>query len=200
MSCIKRLATALPVSVIIFFFLVSITGAQPEGLGDPPPAPEPKAAPLIELIQRPPLEVPEEDIRFQVNRILLSGVTVFAPDELAPLLAEYEGREQGLSDLYELAGRIAGFYNRRGYFLAQALVPEQDIADGTVELYVLEGRAGKVEITGNQHYRSEFIHRYFAPLYRPASLRKPRQGLEQGAIRYQDLERAMLLLNDHLNL
>ena len=47
---------------------------------------------------------------------------------------------------------------------------------------------GRLEVTGNSHYSTAYIRRYFAKLF------------DEGAIKYPTLERALLLLNENLDL
>jgi hemolysin activation/secretion protein len=56
------------------------------------------------------------------------------------------GSELTISDLRAMASRIADFYHRKGYFLAQAYLPAQDIKDGIVTIAVMDGQYGKVSL------------------------------------------------------
>ncbi|MDQ3124526.1 MAG: ShlB/FhaC/HecB family hemolysin secretion/activation protein, partial [Pseudomonadota bacterium] len=56
------------------------------------------------------------------------------------------GRELTLPELHNAAARITRFYNDRGYVLAQAYLPAQDVVGGTVTIAVVEGRYGAIEL------------------------------------------------------
>ena len=45
-----------------------------------------------------------------------------------------------------MAAKIADYYHRNGYFVAQAYLPAQDIKDGAVTIAVIEGRYGSVTL------------------------------------------------------
>ena len=65
---------------------------------------------------------------------------------LTPLLDKYVGEGKTLADLEDAAKDIEVALQRQGSFLAQAYVPEQNLADGIVTLQVLEGRIGNVKL------------------------------------------------------
>ena len=118
----------------------------------------------------------------------LSGNEVVSTWELAPILTPYVGKAVTLTDLEAITDLITQEYRRRGYSLAKVYIPEQRISAGIVEIAVLEGRAGRLEVTGNAHYSTSYIRRHFAKVF------------DEGAVKYDTLERALLLLNDNPDL
>jgi hemolysin activation/secretion protein len=63
-----------------------------------------------------------------------------------PLLKDFVGKELSPDDLQRAADVITRHYRDRGYFVARAYVPAQDIRDGIVEITVLEGRLDRVSV------------------------------------------------------
>lgn len=122
--------------------------------------------------------------RFRVNAFDMSGNTVFKTRYLKRKLERFVDMELNLYDLNKAADAITAFYHERGYTLARATIPAQKVVDGVVQIQIVEGRIGKVAITGNQRYPSPFI--------------AARTGLlERGALVTTDrLETTLLLLND----
>jgi hemolysin activation/secretion protein len=131
-----------------------------------------------------PTAPPSTDTRVLVSRFVVTGVSVFTPEQLRALLADGEGRELTLAQIEAFAARITALYREHGYILARAYVPAQEMRGGVVELAVLEGRVGKVDITGLRHYSADYLRRYVEP-------RSPSRVFEAG-----DFERGLLLLND----
>ena len=84
---------------------------------------------------------------FKLNDLRLNGVKALSNEELQSITAPYIGRNVTLGDLEGLAQAITARYKERGYFLAQAVVPVQTVRDGVVEISVIEGRLGKVDVT-----------------------------------------------------
>ncbi|MFD2376579.1 POTRA domain-containing protein [Ottowia pentelensis] len=84
---------------------------------------------------------------FRLNDVRLKGVTAMDEQELHQLAAPYLGREVNLAELQALAQAITTQYREHGYFLAQAIIPVQQVKDGVVEISVIEGRLGQVNVT-----------------------------------------------------
>jgi len=121
--------------------------------------------------------------RVMVQDIQFSGNTAISSDMLSEVVGTNRGKEMSLAELRALADSVSEYYRARGYFLAKAVLPEQDIVNGVVNLEILEGKPGKVEITGNNHYATSFLDSFFNRIRR------------QGVIRKNNLERALLIMN-----
>ncbi len=149
-------------------------------------APRKPAAPVVDEAARPALDVPD-GVTFPVNGFRFTRNTAFTDAELQPLLRNFVGKELSLADLQRAAEMITAYYRERGYFVARAYIPAQDIRDGIVEIMVLEGKLDRVSLkpTTELRLRPEVVERTL------------RQALPPGeVIREADLERGLLLLND----
>jgi hemolysin activation/secretion protein len=136
-----------------------------------------------DILAQPQTPVPGAP-RVQVSRFAVTGVTVFLQEQVQALLASSEGRELTLAEIEGLANGITAFYREQGYILARAYVPAQEMRGGVVEIAVLEGRVGKIDISGLRHYNADYLRRYVEP-------RSPSRVFEAG-----DFERGLLTLND----
>lgn len=76
----------------------------------------------------------------------ITGNTIYTEEELAAAAKEFIGKEQDINGLNDAATAVRAYYRTRGYFLAQAYLPRQQIRDGVVEIAVIEGRIGKLEV------------------------------------------------------
>jgi hemolysin activation/secretion protein len=123
---------------------------------------------------------------FKLNDLRLNGVKALSNEELQAITSPYIGRDVTLSELEELAKAITARYKERGYFLAQAVVPVQTVRDGIVEISVIEGRLGKVEVVvaPDAPIAEARVRGFLAPL-------QPGEAVSAPAY-----ERAMLLLSD----
>lgn len=142
-----------------------------------PPAP---AAPADEgaLPAAPPLPEPAAGSgpTVRVAAVRFTGATVFAQEELQALVQDAIGRELDLAGLEVLATRVSRHYRQRGYTVARAYLPAQQVRDGALEIAVVEGRLGAVTVHGDA----------------PRSL--PLAALSEGAVVTDAaLERALLL-------
>ena len=122
--------------------------------------------------------------RVRVKRFAISGNTVFSEDELRAVIRDKEGSDLTLAEIYAQANRLTAFYRQHGYTLATVTVPEQRMKSGVLKLLVVEGLVGKLVVSGNAGYSDGFITRRLT-------------GLAPGsAVRFDELESGLLLLND----
>jgi hemolysin activation/secretion protein len=73
-------------------------------------------------------------------------------------------RDQGLTigQMGLIAEEVTKYYRERGYFLARAVLPAQEVVGGIVTIRVLEGRLGEVIPEGNRRYSDDDIKAPFA--------------------------------------
>lgn len=86
-------------------------------------------------------------VQIVIRDVRISGVTVYRPEELAPLYAEFLGRKVSLAAVYEIARRITDKYGADGYVLSRALILSQTIdpAGAVIQLRAVEGYVDRVE-------------------------------------------------------
>ncbi len=119
----------------------------------------------------------------QVNGFTLEGNGAIGSDELLPLLGDLQGRTVSLGELQAGANRITRLYRERGYPLARAYIPAQEIDGGVVRIAVMEGRYGEVGLNNTSRVSGAAL----API----------TALKRGdAVRSAELERSLLLLSD----
>jgi hemolysin activation/secretion protein len=149
-----------------------------------PPAEE--ELPEITIKDSRTLEDPGAGPSFKVKRIEVEGNTLINDEMLVPLVEIGEGMEMTLGILTLYANEVTAFYNSKGYFLTRAYIPEQEVKDGVVILKVLEGKLGKIEITGTERLNNQdFVKRL-------------ERVTDEEVIREQTLEQVLLELNDLL--
>lgn len=125
-------------------------------------------------------------VRLQVNTFTLTGNRELGEAELQQALQRYTGRELDLTGLREAARGITQLYRSRGYLVARAYLPAQEIKDGQVTIGVQEGVIGQVRAEPEPGVRlSRGMQQRFT------------DALPAGQIiREQDLERVLLRLSD----
>src|SRR5690606_10503088 len=90
--------------------------------------------------QQTPQAADEPGQRFVLQQVVFKGASMIDEAELQALAADYVGRQVAFDDLQQIAQRVTDLYLRRGYYLAQAVLPVQEVVDGVVEISVVEGR------------------------------------------------------------
>ncbi|WP_296511162.1 ShlB/FhaC/HecB family hemolysin secretion/activation protein [Rhodoferax sp.] len=122
--------------------------------------------------------------KLRVETLTFTGNAAFTTPELVQASGFVAGRAYTLGELRQLAAKVSSYYRDRGYFLAQAVVPAQEITNGAVQLKVLEGRLGQVELNNS----SELSDRVASGLL---------AGLQDASpVTQAELERRILLLSD----
>lgn len=96
--------------------------------------------------QRPATTTPDGGIKIPVSRFNISGSSIYSTDELQALLQDGVGKSLTLAEIEALVARITQHYRSKGYLLAQAYLPAQDIRDGKVDIAVLEGKYGAIDV------------------------------------------------------
>ncbi|MDB5690501.1 MAG: Polypeptide-transport-associated domain protein ShlB-type [Sphingomonas bacterium] len=122
--------------------------------------------------------------KIRVQSLHVTGQTLFSEAELIAATSFTPGSELDLSGLRALASQITAFYNSRGYFLAQAYVPEQNSQSGRITIAVIEGRFGKIALNNQANLSDRVASGVIA-------------GMDSGDIvATAPLERRLLLLSD----
>lgn len=127
-----------------------------------------------------------EGMKLDIVKFHVTGLTVAAADDLTDVVAPFVGKGKRFQDLLDAAAAIKRYLAGQGFFLADVVIPEQKIADGIVELQVLEGRLGKVvlEVDPDVSISRSLLESYIATLS------------EGGLIRTTDVERALFQFHD----
>jgi hemolysin activation/secretion protein len=107
-------------------------------------------APVDDVRPKPPQPRPalpiSPTLKVRVSKFTFSGNTLYTDAQLAEVVREFVGKELDFEGLNDAATKVRAFYRSSGYFLAQAYLPQQAIREGSVEIAVIEGRIGVVEL------------------------------------------------------
>jgi len=121
------------------FAILLAAGAIGAEAADRAPAP-PQAAPLD--------TVP----RFTLRGLRVEGNTVLDPPAIDAVAAPYLGKSLTFSDLEELRRHLTQLYIDRGYINSGFVVPDQDVAGGTVLFRAVEGRVTELTVSGAESF------------------------------------------------
>lgn len=115
---------------------------EPEAIEPEPtdPAPEPTD----------PTPASTSGAQVMVNDIQVIGSSVFGDREFNPIVSPYEGRLLGLPQLREVADAITNLYLEQGYITSRAVLSEQTVTDGIVQVRVIEGELESIQVEGTQ--------------------------------------------------
>ena len=111
-------------------------------------------APDEPVLPKPPEPKPalpaSPQLKITVQSFTFTGNTLYPEEALQAQVQEFIGKELDFEGLNEAATKVRSFYRTRGYFLAQAYLPRQTIRNGNVEIGIIEGRIGEVELANRQ--------------------------------------------------
>ena len=112
-----------------------------------PPRP-PTVDRRIEVPTIPSIVPPERarEVRIVLRGIVVTGSTVYGVEQFREYYQNLVGREVSLLEVYGIANQITARYRNDGYILSQAVVPQQQIRDGVVQIQIVEGRIARVVI------------------------------------------------------
>ncbi|CAA9892220.1 Hemolysin activation/secretion protein (fragment) [Candidatus Methylobacter favarea] len=128
---------------------------------DRPLPPEDKNLPVFQL---PALPSPSPEsqplshrLRVYCRMIRLQGNTIFPPSDLERLTSPYKNRHISNQELQQLRYELTRYYVDRGYINSGAVIPDQNVKDGIIDIRLIEGRLERIEIEGRQHFRESYL-------------------------------------------
>jgi hemolysin activation/secretion protein len=93
----------------------------------------------------------KKDIKSSEEKTLIKSfkfegdIKAFSASDLQNLLLDLNGKSLTFDQMQLAADRIKDFYNAKGFFLAQAIIPKQEIKDGVLIILINEGKLDSKE-------------------------------------------------------
>jgi hemolysin activation/secretion protein len=140
--------------------------------------------PAIVQEEEKPLHLREGE-KLLVKQIVLDGAKLEDQEELAKLVAPFEGKALTMSDILEAASKVTLYYRNKGYVVAKAYVPVQDASNGMLRMRVVLGHYGKFFLKNESRVSDGLLQRVFEKATR-----------NEPEVRSDSLERAMLLVRE----
>lgn len=134
--------------------------------------------------KEPAPEVSVDEVKITITSFDISGNTAVSSEDLQDQLTDQLGRRLGLSELRNAAARLTALYRERGYPVARAYLPAQDIKGGKVSIVILEGNIGKVQLRNASSLSDERALAFF------------KDAAAGAVIQSDQVDRGLLLLND----
>lgn len=151
-------------------------GARPGAMHPQPAVPKLPEAPPADMLHIPSAperaEAQDDKTTVKVSHFDIAGLED-APDKGAsrPVVEKMandaivaNGGAFTMGQISELADQISVLYRKKGLLYATAIVPVQDVNNGTVRMELLIGRLGKVTVEGNKRYHADRISQPFERL------------------------------------
>jgi hemolysin activation/secretion protein len=137
-----------------------------------PPVPSPSPSPQLPQQLPPPAELlppsapsttPEQPLpekipqTITVEKFEVVGSTVFSPEELAQVTAEFTKKPITLAEVFQARSKITDLYIQKGYITSGAYIPPQTIKSGVIKIQVVEGKLEDIQITGTRRLQSNYV-------------------------------------------
>lgn len=168
------------------------TTVKPGGRPTEKPLPslkEQEITPIPQLAVPPPPPPAEKEVpglKVYVNKIVITGSTVFSTEELDRITEPYTNRELTTEDLDALRQALTVYYINHGYINSGAIIPDQKIESGIIKVQIIEGRLTSVDVEGNRWFVDSFIEDRVSPdpdvPLNITSLQKRLQLLQQNSL------------------
>ncbi|MFH0985929.1 MAG: ShlB/FhaC/HecB family hemolysin secretion/activation protein [Candidatus Omnitrophota bacterium] len=129
-------------------------------------------------------EAVKEGQAFQLKGVTLTGNSRIPSEAFNVMIGKYVGKDVYMTDLRTLATDIKRHYREKGYIAAYVYLPPQTIVDGNVEIAVIEGALGAIEVTGNKWVSQRTIKRFLP--FNPGQI-----------LFYDNLQKALSFINKH---
>ncbi len=123
-----------------------------------PPTPGPLTPGPVVAPPVPPSPVPlPPAASLLVQNIQVVGSTVFTQADFQPILSPLEGHRVTLLQLQQAADAITQLYLDRGYITSRAVLVNQRITNGLVQIRVVEGHLQSIELSGTKRLFPHYI-------------------------------------------
>ncbi len=107
-----------------------------------------------------PLGPQANQIKFQLNGIILEGNTVYTTKQLQPLYQNKLHTTISVAQLLDIVQSITNYYRNNGYIITRAILPPQHVKNGVVRIQIIEGFIDKVDVSGNPHGAKCIVQAY----------------------------------------
>ena len=125
-----------------------------------------------------------KDLQIEVKTVRITGNTVFSEAVLLDQITSVIGKKVAFSQLQNEIDKIARYYQERGYLLARAYLPPQEVVGGGLQVVVVEGYLNAINLNNQSRVSDKVVKAYL-------------DHIQTGsAVQSSDLERNLLLLND----
>lgn len=115
---------------------------------------KPKIEKRLPLEEKPAL--PGEKVTIKDIKVI--GATLLAQEEVNKIIVPYKNRVLTLRDMQEVADLITDAYRQKGFITSRAYLPPQKIVNGVMEIRVIEGITGNIDVKGNRYFKA-FLYR-----------------------------------------
>ncbi|MDZ8238190.1 MAG: ShlB/FhaC/HecB family hemolysin secretion/activation protein [Nostoc sp. ChiQUE01a] len=127
----------------------------PQPLPTPTPLPE-QQEPIL-TPPTPQTQPSQPNVSIFVRKLEVIGSTIFSAKEINPIVQPLSGRSATLEELQKVADAITQLYLNKGYITSRAVLVNQVITDGVVQIRVIEGSLEEIQIEGTRRLNRDYV-------------------------------------------
>ncbi|NVJ53843.1 MAG: ShlB/FhaC/HecB family hemolysin secretion/activation protein [Campylobacteraceae bacterium] len=173
---------------------LSLSAADVPNIGDalkqvqPPKLKKEKEVELPSLDNKveEPLKKFDDSKKVFIKIIEIEGNNKLSDKKLKKIISSYENKELSFKDMQEVATLITKAYREKGYFVARAYIPRQNIfsQEGVLKINIIEGNYGEFILDNNSLVKDKILQKNLNSIK------------DENIVSTDTLERAMLIIND----
>lgn len=138
-----------------------------------------------------PTSTPQSTVTVKVKGFAFKGNDSISNEQLQVLVFPYVGKQLDFPMLEQLADVVTKYYRSKGFPIARAYIPSQQIGNGLINIAIVEGRFGAIEIKNDSPVSDERIRQTIAQNFCPGV------NCIGKVIKDDSFERGLLLLRDY---
>lgn len=93
----------------------------------------------------------------KAHGVVIANDSVMTQPEFKKMMKAYIGKPVSMVSLDMMTREIVLYYRKQGVPVVDVILPEQDITNAVIQVVVLEGKLGKVSVSGNKHFKASRI-------------------------------------------
>ncbi len=183
-----------PRSRALWIALALLASASPAALAqDVTPGSKPLELPPFQPPERergdtlPPLQLPDErdaerleipEVRAPVREIVVTGDALLPESRVREITRPYDHRALDYSQIAELRDRLTRALIEAGYVTSGAVIPDQSLADGVLEIRIVGGRVSDVRVETDGRLRERYVRSRVDPGDEPIQVGELEQRLQ----------------------
>lgn len=180
-------------STIAFALSMSAHAENLPNIGDilrqiEPPKIQEETKPELPQIQGMPIEPPLTALpsgkKVLVKTFEIIGNREIEKSELESLIAEDANKEYNLAELELITQKLTKYYRSKGYFVARAYLPAQEVENNLIKIRIVEGNYGQFHLKNDSLVRDSLVQSMLDDVK------------DYDIVSLDTLERAMLIIND----
>ncbi len=109
---------------------------------------------------QPAGQAPRVESRFDILEFVVDGNSVLDTETIERAVYPFLGPDHLMKDVEDARAALEKQFQTRGFLTVSVDIPEQKVEDGVVHLRVIEGRVGRLRVTGSRYFDLGYIREH----------------------------------------